>query len=47
MTAKPTRIFNKETVGFGAAVGRWNEQAHMTRVADRNAPGQVDLPALQ
>ena len=47
VTAKPTRIFNKETVGFGAAVGRWNEQAHMTRVADRNAPGQVDLPALQ
>jgi hypothetical protein len=47
VTPKPTRIFNKETVGFGDAVTRWNEQAHLTNVADRNAPGQVDLPALR
>lgn len=44
VTAKPTRIFNKETVGFDRAAERWNEQAHLTKVADRNAPGQVDLP---
>ena len=47
VTPKPTRIFNKETVGFGAAVERWNEQAHLKTVADRNAPAQVDLPALR
>jgi hypothetical protein len=47
VTAKPTRVFNKETVGFGDAVTRWNEQAHLTTVADRNAPAQVDLPALR
>ena len=47
VTAKPTRVFNRETVGFGRAVERWNEQAHLTTVADRNAPAQVDLPTLR
>jgi hypothetical protein len=44
VTAKPTRIFNRETVGFDRAVELWNEQARLPNAADRNAPGQVELP---
>jgi hypothetical protein len=47
VTPKKTRVFNQETTHFSDAVGKWNEQADLTAVADRNAPGQKKLPRLQ
>ena len=47
VTAKDTKIFNKETVTLDKAVEMWNKQADMTDAADKNAAGQKKLPTLK
>ena len=46
VTAKDTKVLNKESTGFDKAVEGWNKQADLPDAADRNAPSQKKLPTL-
>jgi hypothetical protein len=46
VTGAPNKVFNKMSKEFSAAVDKWNEQAKGA-AADRNAPGQKELPAVK
>lgn len=45
LTEQPPTVTNKQSTTATAAVGKWNDQA-AGPAADRNAPGQLPLPAL-
>ncbi|MGH3755361.1 MAG: hypothetical protein ACRDRP_22235 [Pseudonocardiaceae bacterium] len=45
LTEQPRTVTNKQSTEATTAVGKWNDQAAGT-VVDRNAPGQIPLPAL-
>jgi hypothetical protein len=46
LTPKPSKIEDKPSGAFGAAVAKWNQQA-AGPVEQRNAPGQQALPAVR
>jgi hypothetical protein len=45
LTQQTPTVTNKQSIEATAAVGNWNYQAAGS-ASDRNAPGQVSLPAL-